>query len=254
MNKQESTMTQRRVLVLLAGVGVVLGLSVSAFLASINGSDKSIAADAPRQTIEVKTPTQVTTTPDATTDSITPAPIQESDGATAKVTTTTSPTPKQTPKVNQTVVDSSTRVTVKPKPVATPTQETQPTKPGATTPAAPQQKSPTEGYIRPQVSLLGATSCTKSNDGWVLTLSWKVSGGNFFGLYYGKMSGLKTTQDSWVISVSEEVTSSEAPTGQHTFRTEGDTLEFLSMNDQRDIIDVIRFADRTTATVTGLCR
>jgi hypothetical protein len=252
MNKQSNIMTQRRIFVLLAGLGIVLGLAVSAFLASINGSDGSIAADAPRQTIEVQAPNQVTTTPDTTEEAIEPAPNQESDGAT--VTITASPTPKATSKPNQTVVDSSTRVTVKPKPVATPTQGNQTGSPVVSTPTTPQQKSPTEGYIRPQVSLLGVTSCNKTNDGWMLTLSWKVSGGNFIGLFYGQRSGLKNAQDDWVISVTQEVIGSTTPTGTHAFRTEGDVLEFLPMNGRGDVIDVIRFADRTTADINGLCR
>lgn len=245
MNKQTSTITQRRLFALLAAVGVVLGLGVSAFLASINASDKSIAADAPRQTIEVKTPDQVTTATQApTADAITPAPTQESDGATAKVST-----PKTT-KVNQTVVDSSTRVTVTPKPVATPTNSPAPqvseepkvSKPG-----------PTEGFIRPQLTFIGATSCTASSDGWLVTLSWKLTGGNYIGQWFYENSGLKGTGDSWVITDRHEIVGS-SNTGTVSFLTEGDSISFLAMNGGREIIDELSLPKRTQADLTGLCR
>lgn len=250
MNKQNGTMTKRRLFALLSVVGVTLGLGVSAFLASINGADKSLVADAPRQTIEVKTPNQVTTaTPSPTADAISPAPTKDSDGATAKVSNPT------TVKVNQTVVDSSTRVTVKPKPVATPPRgtATQPT-PEAVTPAAPQKKSPTEGFIRPQVSFLGATSCKAISDGWRVTISWKVSGGNFIGRFNGQNSGLKSVGDSWTISSDHEIGSTDAPEGSQIFRTEGDFIWFMAMNGDNQVIDEYWFADSTTANVTGLCR
>jgi hypothetical protein len=252
MNKETNTVTQRRIFVLLAGLGIVLGLGVSAFLASINGSDKSLAADAPRQTIEVQTPNQVDTTPEVTEEAITPAPNQESDGATVKVTV--SPTPKPTSKPTQTVVDSSTRVKVTPKPVATPTQGSQTTTPVTSTPAAPAEKSPTEGYIRPQVSFIGVTSCSKTNDGWLLTASWKVSGGNYKGLWYGQRSGLKNPGDTWVISTQDEVVGSTTPTGEYSFWTEGKILEMLTMHGRDDTIDTIRFPEHSNADIKGLCR
>lgn len=114
----------------------------------------------------------------------------------------------------------------------------------------------TAGYVRPQISFLGATSCIPNSEGWLLTASWKVTGGNYKGLWYGERSGLKTTGDAWVISSQDLFMSSVAPTGEYMFRTEGDVLEFLSMTDdgRAEVIDVIRFADWNTADITGLCR
>lgn len=113
----------------------------------------------------------------------------------------------------------------------------------------------TAGYVRPQISVIGVTSCTKSSDGWILTLSWRVSGGNFRGLFYGERSGLKSIGDSWVISESTEVVGSTTPVGEFRFWTEGNILLFLPMDgSQRDIIDFIRFPDHTTADINGLCR
>lgn len=114
----------------------------------------------------------------------------------------------------------------------------------------------TAGYVRPQMSFLGATSCTANSEGWLLTASWKVTGGNYKGLWYRERSGLKTAGDSWVISSQDLLASSDAPTGEYMFRTWGMVLEFLSMNDGGtvEVIDVIRFADWNTADITGLCR
>jgi CCR4-NOT transcriptional regulation complex NOT5 subunit len=231
----------------LAGITFIL-LTI---LASINGSDNSISADAPRQTIEVQTPSQAPTAPAATQspETAAPAPIQESDGATATVTT--SPTVK----INQTVVDSSTRVTVKPKPVTTPATSTQATtKPESTAPAAPQQKSPTEGYIRPQVTFLGVTACTPSSDGWVMTLSWKVSGGHFVGRFFNQNSGMKTTRDSWIITTREEFGSSDAPQGEMYFDYDGTSIWFMGMNGENQIIDEYMFPGLIAVNASGVCR
>lgn len=246
MNKQTNSLTQRRLLAVLAGVGVVLGLSVSAFLASLSPADKTLAVDASSQTIEVQTTDQASPTT-STSDVEVLAPAAPSDGATV-----TSKNPI-TNKPTATVVDSSTRVKVTPKPTtSTPSQDNTQTVEVAPTPT--QKASPTAGYIRPQVTFLGATACKPVADGWKITIAWKVSGGNFIGRFYGQNSGLKTPSDSWVITSDSEFGSTEAPTGTVSFRTDGDFIWFLAMNGDSDVIDEIWFADRTDADVTGLCR
>jgi uncharacterized protein YkwD len=114
----------------------------------------------------------------------------------------------------------------------------------------------TAGYVRPQMSFLGATSCTATSEGWLLTATWKVTGGNYKGLWYGERSGLKSAGDTWEISSQYLIITSVAPTGENMFRTWGMVLEFLSMTDvgRVEIIDVIRFSDWNTADITGLCR
>lgn len=114
----------------------------------------------------------------------------------------------------------------------------------------------TAGYVRPQLTFLGATACTATSEGWLLTASWRVTGGNYKGLWFGERSGLKTAGDTWEISSQDLIITSVAPTGENMFRTWGMSLEFLSMTDvgRVEVIDFIRFADWNTADITGLCR
>ncbi len=152
-----------------------------------------------------------------------------------------------------TLVDADTTDNKTSNPTPEPNPDPEPNDPDEPTYQPVITPEMTLGYIRPEITFLGATSCTAVSDGWRVTISWKLSGGNFIGLFYDNNSGLRTPGESWIISTHSDLVRSEAPTGVLVFRTEGDLVEFFAMNGGWQIIDQIWFSNRTEADVTGLC-
>jgi uncharacterized protein YkwD len=110
------------------------------------------------------------------------------------------------------------------------------------------------GYIRPQVTFLGTTSCTRTDEGWLMKNSWKVSGGNYIGKYYDQNSGLKRVNEIWIIDREELFASAEPPQGKMYFDYDGYTIWFMAMNGTNYVIDDYWFPGVAVVDATSVCK